>query len=154
MGRQIDNVALRSGFRIVCTQVDGLKAAYTLSPMPFFGSRTARTCGPRSSRMQPHLQGLSCFLWKVHSYNSQAADSLTSAMGVVESRKMTIEIISLPVICIKRSGVDLARQHRSRVDDSRNVMELRRARLNCVFERLNRLLEEGRLRKPALPSVR
>jgi hypothetical protein len=60
-----------------------------------FGLRTARTCGPRSSRMQPHSQGLSCFLWKVHSYNSQAAHihckrvsilCLTSAMGMVESR--------------------------------------------------------------------
>jgi hypothetical protein len=60
---------------------------------------------------------------------------------------MTTEIIILPVICIKRSGVDLARQHRSHVGDSRNVMELRRARLNRVFERLNRLLEDE-LRRP------
>jgi 5'-3' exonuclease len=36
----------------------------------------------------------------------------------------------------------------------RNVMELRRARLNRVFERLNRLLEEGRSQKPGLPSGR
>jgi hypothetical protein len=60
---------------------------------------------------------------------------------------MTTEIIILPVICIKRSGVDLARQHRSQVGDSRKVMELRRARLNRVFERLNRLLEDE-LRRP------
>jgi hypothetical protein len=32
---------------------------------------------------------------------------------------MTTEIIILPVIFIKRSGVDLARQHRSHVGDSR-----------------------------------
>jgi hypothetical protein len=72
----------------------------------------------------------------------------TSAMGVLEkAAMMTTGIIILPVICIKRSGVDLARQHRSQVGDSRNVMELRRARLNRVFERLNRLLEDE-LRRP------
>jgi hypothetical protein len=69
-------------------------------------------------------------------------------MGVVEkAATMTTGIIILPVICIKRNGVDLARQHQSHVGDSRNVMELRRARLNRVFERLNRLLE-NELRRP------
>jgi hypothetical protein len=69
-------------------------------------------------------------------------------MGVVEkAAMMTTEIVILPVICIKRSGVDLARQHRSHVGNSRNVMELRRARLNRLFERLNRLLEDE-LRRP------
>jgi hypothetical protein len=67
--------------------------------------------------------------------------------GVVEKAAMTTGIIILPVICIKRSGVDLARQHRSQVGDSRKVMELRRARLKRVFERLNRLLEDE-LRRP------
>jgi hypothetical protein len=55
---------------------------------------------------------------------------------------MTTEIIILPVICNRRTGVDLARQDRSHIGDSRNVMVLRRARLNRLFDRLNRLLED------------
>jgi hypothetical protein len=56
----------------------------------------------------------------------------------------TTEIIILPVSCIKRSGVDLARQHPSHLGHGRNVVELRQARLKRAFERLNRLLDDDR----------
>jgi hypothetical protein len=55
--------------------------------------------------------------------------------------------VILPVNCIERSGVDLARQDGSQVGHSRNVMKLRRARLDRAFERLNRLLDDGRQRR-------
>jgi hypothetical protein len=64
----------------------------------------------------------------------------------------TAEIIVLPVTCIARSGSDLARQHPSQARDVRNVVELRRARLNRAFERLNRVLD-GR-RSSAMSRVR
>jgi hypothetical protein len=71
--------------------------------------------------------------------------ALISVLGVVEkAAMMKTEIIILPVICVKRSGVNLARQHLSRVGHSRNVVELRRVRLDRAFERLNRLLDVNR----------
>jgi hypothetical protein len=62
---------------------------------------------------------------------------------IEKAAMMTTGIIILPVNCIKRNGVDLARQHQSQVGHSRNVVELRRARLNRAFERLNRLLDDS-----------
>ena len=65
----------------------------------------------------------------------------TLAPGVVEEAAMIwTQIIILPVICMKGSGLDLTRQHLSQGRGG-NVVELRRARLNRAFERLNRLLE-------------